>query len=188
MLIVDDCIISDDIADCAFSCSLECCKGMCCVEGDAGAPLESDEIELLQKLMPEVEPYMTREGLEAVRRDGVAVSDPEGQPTTTLVNNRECAFAVWRDGVAFCAIESAYLDGRISFRKPVSCHLYPIRVDDYGEFRAVNYHRWEVCRASLCNPDTINTPLYVYLREPLVRKFGEEWYNELVNQIENTKQ
>ena len=187
MIIVDDCIVSDDIAECRFGCSLECCKGMCCIEGDAGAPLDADEIPLLQSLLPKIEPYMTPEGIEAVHSQSVAAADPDGQPTTTLVNNRECAFVVQHNGVALCAIESAFRNGDIDFRKPVSCHLYPIRVDDYGEFRAVNYHRWNVCQPSLTNPDTIKTPLYVYLKEPLVRKFGQAWYDELVKQIENTK-
>lgn len=188
MLIVEDCIVSEDIADSLFCCALDKCKGQCCVEGDAGAPLEEVEIPVLQQILPKLKPYMTVEGLEVVQRQGVSDTDPDLNPCTPLVNGRECAFTVWRDGTAMCAIEQAYNDGVISFRKPVSCHLYPIRVDDYGEFRAVNYHRWDVCRCAVAEGRAAGMPLYRYLEEPLVRKFGREWYDELLYQIEQFKE
>ena len=183
MLIVEDCIVSEDIVDSVFCCPLGKCKGMCCVEGDAGAPLEKAEVSELKKILPKIKKYMTKEGLAVVRQQGVSDLDNDNKPCTPLVDGRECAYAVWCDGVAMCAIEQAYNDGVIQFRKPVSCHLYPIRVDDFSEFRAVNYHRWDVCRCAVEAGKETGVPLYQYLKEPLVRKFGQSWYDELLSQV-----
>lgn len=180
MLIVKDCIVSEDIAEQRFCCDLACCHGQCCVEGDCGAPLEEAEAELLQRLLPAIEPYMTEKGREAVAREGVSVPDNADEPSTPLVDGRECAFVAWgADGTAYCAIEQAYRDGKTEFQKPVSCHLYPIRVDCYGDFTAVNYHRWEVCRCAAGQGE----PLYLMLKEPLIRKFGQAWYDELLEAV-----
>lgn len=188
MLIVENCIISENIADKCFCCDLDQCKGQCCVEGDAGAPLEEDEVAILEKIYPEVKPYMTEEGQRVVEATGVASKDNAGEPCTPLVDNRECAYVVWEEGKALCAIEKAYRDGKIDYKKPVSCHLYPIRVDDYGEFTALNYHEWDVCKSAVCKGKAAGEPLYQYLKEPLVRRFGEEWYNELLEQVELFKE
>ena len=185
MLIVKDCIVSDHLADLCFACDLAKCKGACCVEGDSGAPLLESEVAVLEAILPEVEPYMTPEGIAAVREQGVAVRDKEGDLGTPLIDGSACAYISYGDdGCALCAIEKAYrlspFTSHLSpFPKPVSCHLYPIRVEDYGEFTAVNYHRWEVCRAAIGHGD----PLYIYLKEPLIRRFGSEWYEELLEQI-----
>ena len=181
MLIVKDCIVSEDIAEKKFGCDLAACKGQCCVEGDCGAPLEENEIPILKRILPQVEPYMTPEGLEVVRRDGVSALDNAAEPCTPLINNRECAYVAWgEDGTAYCAIEKAYRDGKIDYMKPVSCHLYPIRVDVFGTFTAVNFHQWDVCRCAM----GCGEPLYIGLKEPLIRRFGEEWYAELVRECE----
>ncbi len=185
MIIVQSAIVSDDIADRCFCCDLKQCKGQCCVDGDSGAPLEADEAELLAKLLPEIRPYMTEEGLRVVDSVGVSAIDSDGDLGTSLVNNRECAFVCWDDeGTAYCAIERAYLDGKIAFRKPVSCHLYPIRIENYGSFQAVNYHRWDICQCAVECGKQQGVLLYKYLKEPLIRNFGEAWYEELVEQIE----
>lgn len=184
MIIVENAIISEDIADRCFCCDIAQCHGMCCVEGDAGAPLEKTECEELTKIMPILRNYMTAEGIAEVERLGVSAVDETGAPCTPLVNNRECVYAVFENGVAMCAIEKAYLDKKITFRKPVSCHLYPIRIEDYGEFQTVNYHVWDVCRSAVCNGEKQGTPLYIYLKEPLIRRFGKRWYNELVARCE----
>ena len=182
MLVVKNTIVSDDIAECRFACDLACCKGQCCVDGDCGAPLLESEISDLERVLPEVLPYMTDEGRDVVQREGVWALDNVEEPCTPLVGNRECAFVAWGDdGTAYCAIEQAFRDGKIDYQKPVSCHLYPIRVDDYEEFTAVNYHRWDVCRHAVNNPDA--QPLYIYLRDPLIRRFGQEWYDELLQQV-----
>lgn len=184
MLIVQNTIVSDDIVDCCFACDLACCKGQCCVEGDCGAPLEKEEIPVLERILPEVLPYMTEAGRAVVDKTGVWTYDNAWEPCTPLVNNRECAYVVWGDnGTAYCAVEQAYRDGKVDFMKPVSCHLYPIRVDDYEEFTAVNYHQWEVCRSARQKGAESGVPLYRYLREPLIRKFGQEWYDELLSLI-----
>lgn len=183
MLIVQDCIISEDIADQCFCCDLAQCKGQCCVEGDCGAPLLEEEIPILERILPTVEPYMTEAGIEVVHRDGVSALDNAAEPCTPLVNNCECAYVAWgEDGTAFCAIEQAYRNGKIDWQKPISCHLYPLRIDEYGEFKSVNYHRWDVCRCAVVKGREYGVPLYKYLREPLIRRFGQEWYDELVEQ------
>lgn len=187
MLIVENCIISENIADRCFCCDLAQCKGQCCVDGDAGAPLREDEIPILERIYPAIEPYMTDAGRQAVEKQGVATFDNAGEPCTPLVNNRECAYVVWDGDVALCAIEKAFRDGMVGFQKPISCHLYPIRVDDFGEFTALNYHEWDVCRAAVCKGRKTGVPLFKYLKEPLIRRFGKEWYAELCEQAEILK-
>lgn len=187
MLIVDDCIISDNLADVRFCCDLAVCKGACCVEGDCGAPLDKEEIPILERIYPAVKPYMTEEGVEAVEREGFSSIDVDGLPCTPLVNNRECAYAVVEDGLTLCAIEKAWRDGKVDFQKPISCHLYPVRIEDFGEFKAVNYHEWDICRCAVKKGRGEGFPLYRYLETPLVRRFGQEWYDELCQQCENLK-
>ena len=172
MIVVGNSIVSDDIADCRFACDLSVCKGACCVEGDSGAPLLEEEVTELERVLPEVLPRLTPEGRASVEAQGVAVRDKDGDLGTPLVDGGACAYITYgEDGCALCALQGLY--------KPVSCHLYPIRVEDYGEFTAVNYHRWNICRAAMGKGE----PLYVYLKEPLVRRFGQEWYDELIEQI-----
>lgn len=187
MLIVDDCIISDNLADVRFCCDIAQCKGACCVEGDCGAPLDKDEIPVLERIYPDVKPYMTAEGVAVVERDGVSAIDVDGLPCTPLVNNRECAYAIVENGLTLCAIEKAFRDGKVDFQKPISCHLYPVRIEDYGDFKAVNYHEWDVCRCAVNKGRAEGKPLYQYLKEPLVRRFGQRWYDELAEQCENKK-
>lgn len=184
MLIVDDCIISDHLADLCFACDLVQCKGACCVEGDCGAPLEKEEIPVLERIYPDVKPYMSDEGIDVVEREGVSGLDVDKLPCTPLVDNRDCAYAVHEDGMTLCAIEKAWRDGKCDFRKPISCHLYPVRVENFGEFKAVNYHEWDICRCALVKGRSEGKPLYQYLKDPLVRRFGQEWYDELVRQCE----
>lgn len=190
MIIVGNTIVSDDIADCRFGCDLSCCKGACCIDGDSGAPLREEEVDILERILPEVEPYMTPEGIAAVREQGVAVRDNDGDLGTPLIAGNACAYITYGDdGCALCAIEKAYRQATLSsphsplsslhFPKPVSCHLYPIRVEDYGEFTAVNYHQWDICRCAKGHGD----PLYITLKEPLIRRFGNDWYEELLEQI-----
>ncbi|MBP5548266.1 MAG: DUF3109 family protein [Bacteroidales bacterium] len=188
MIIVDDCIISDNLADVRFSCDLEKCKGACCVEGDCGAPLEKEEIAVLERIYPEVKPYMTPEGVAVVESEGVSSLDVDKLPCTPLVNNRECAYSVECEGKTLCAIEMAWREGKIDYPKPISCHLYPVRIEDYGEFKAVNYHEWDVCRCALAKgKEAGGRPLYEYLEVPLLRRFGRAWYEELCEQCRNRK-
>ena len=184
MLIVQNTIVSEDVVDCCFCCDLAQCKGCCCVEGDFGAPLLEEEIPILKQILSQVRPYMTEEGRRVVDNEGVSSLDNAADPCTPLVDNRECAYVAWgSDGTAYCAIEQAYRDGCIDFPKPVSCHLYPIRVDDFGEFTAVNYHEWDVCSCARIKGKETGIPLYRYLEQPLIRRFGQSWYDELLEQI-----
>ncbi|MEE1097199.1 MAG: DUF3109 family protein [Bacteroidales bacterium] len=182
MLLVGECIVSEDVKTTSFCCDLSKCKGCCCVEGDAGAPLLKEELPVIEKLLPQIKPYMNQEGIEAIK-DGFWEKDTDGDLCTKIIEGRDCAFVVYENDIALCAIERAYRDGKIDFQKPISCHLYPIRVKDYGEFQALNYHRWDICKDALKNEKA--EPLYKVLKEPLIRRFSEKWYEELVWVIEN---
>ncbi len=185
MLIVDDCIISDNLVDVCFCCDLQQCRGACCVEGDCGAPLEEDEVAVLERIYPYVKPYMSLEGVDVVDREGVWSLDVDKLPCTPLVNNAECAYSISENGVTLCAIEKAWRDGKVDFRKPISCHLYPVRIENFGEFKAVNYHEWDICHCAVVKGRVEGEPLYRYLKESLVRRFGQQWYDELVDQCES---
>lgn len=180
MIEIDDKIVSTDILSECFACDLGKCKGICCVEGDAGAPLEIDEVDILEEEYPNYAPFMTAEGRAEVERQGFMVVDSDGDYTTPLVDNAACAYAFEEDGVTFCAIERAYREGKCSFLKPISCHLYPIRVKQFrnGSY-GLNYHRWAVCSSARECGKKIGVPVYKALREPIVRRFGEEFYRSL---------
>ena len=180
MIEIDDKIVSSDLLRECFACDLGKCKGICCVEGDAGAPLELDEVDLLEEEYENYAPYMTEEGRQEVERQGFMVVDSDGDYTTPLVNNAECAYAFSENGVTFCAIERAYREGKCSFLKPISCHLYPIRVKQFsnGSY-GLNYHRWSVCRDAVECGKKIGLPVYKALKEPIIRRFREEFYKAL---------
>ena len=179
MIQIDDKIISTDILTEHFCCDLSKCKGECCVEGDSGAPLDIDEVDQLEMEYQNYKPYMTPEGIEEIERQGFMVVDVDGDYTTPLIDNAACAYSFEENGVVFCAIERAYRQGRVPFYKPVSCHLYPIRVGEYGPYRALNYDRWDVCKMAVLKGQKENLPIYKFLKEPLIRRFGEDWYAEL---------
>jgi len=161
---------------------------MCCVYGESGAPLEDDEIIILQEAYSQIKSYMTAAGIAVVEKQGVYATDSDDDKVTPLIGNSEdCAYACAEKGVIFCAIEKAYMNGMIGFRKPVSCHLYPIRITKYNDFDAVNYHPWSICSDALKLGEKKGTPLYIFLKEPLIRKYGGEWYKELCLAAEHTK-
>ncbi|HIW87316.1 MAG TPA: DUF3109 family protein [Candidatus Onthomorpha intestinigallinarum] len=182
MMVVGNCLVSQDIGTVCFRCDLKRCGGLCCVEGDAGAPLEEDEIGKIESILPKVEPFMEERAVEIVRDEGFWTRDEEGTLCTNIIEQRECVFVCYEDGKALCALEKAFRAGCTDFVKPISCHLYPIRVRDYGEFKALNYHSWQVCASALCNDR--DKALYKVLKEPLIRKFSEQWYKELEEAIE----
>ncbi len=184
MIIVDDILVSDDIKEIYFACNLQACKGDCCVDGDAGAPLEESEISVIEDNLPEILPYMTKDGIAAVNKNGVFEYDIDGEFVTTLVDGDECAFVYTKKGISYCAIEKAFNDGKIDFQKPISCHLYPIRLSFVGKTLAINYHEWYICSSALQHGKKVGIPLYKYLKDPIIRKFGKEWYNKLVVEIE----
>jgi hypothetical protein len=186
MIKVGEILVSDDIKNVEFVCHLEKCKGACCVEGDLGAPLEDDELELIKEIQSKVKPYLTPEGREAIKKQGPYVLDEDGDYSTPTIKGRECAYAHYdKEGVLKCGIEQAYLDGKISWRKPISCHLYPIRITKKKDFEAINYHKWSICSAACSYGKSLQVPLYKFLKDPLVRKYGEDWYNELVIALES---
>ena len=173
-------IVSEDIIEKDFMCNLSACKGVCCVGGDAGAPLEEEEVKILQKIYPNIKPFLRPEGIKVIEEQGVFVTLEDGELETPLVNNANCAYVNFDNrGVAICGIEDAYNQGEISWEKPVSCHLYPVRVKDYSEFSAVNYHKWEICDDACTLGKELQIPIYKFVKEALIRKFGEDWYMEL---------
>ena len=181
MVQINDTVVSFDLFEETFVCDLATCKGACCIEGDSGAPLEMDEIAEIEEAMEVVWDDLTPEAREVIDRQGVAYVDQQGDLVTSIVNNRECVFSFVdpSDGCRKCALEKAYRDGRTSFYKPISCHLYPVRLTKYEKFTAVNYHRWEICQCAVECGKRLGVPLYKFLKEPLTRRFGEEWYHEL---------
>lgn len=189
MIKVGEILVSDDIRDVEFVCHLEKCKGACCVEGDLGAPLELDELETMKSIQKEVAPFLTEEGRKAIKEQGPYLLDEDGDYSTPTIGGRECAYALYDEkGVLKCGIEQAYLDGKIGFRKPISCHLYPIRITQKkGGFEAVNYHKWSICSDACKFGRSLQVPLYKFLKEPLIRKYGQGWYDELVQQIESSE-
>jgi hypothetical protein len=184
MIIHENTIISDDLREVCFCCDLQKCKGACCVEGDAGAPLEEEEISFLEDHLEEIKEFMRPEGIAEVEKNGVFDYDSHAHLVTPLVNGRECAFVYFHDGIAACAVEKAFEAGKIPFRKPLSCHLYPIRISRLKNYDAVNYHKWHVCRKALDLGDKQKLPLYRFLEAPLIRKYGRTWYNRLLKLIE----
>lgn len=180
MLQIDDTIISFDIFEKRFVCDLHACKGMCCVEGDSGAPLNYNEIEKLSEILPVIWNDLSDEAKEVIKNQGIFYIDQEGEPVTSIVNGRECVFTYTdKEGIWKCAIEKAYNEGKTDFQKPVSCHLYPIRIQKFNDFAAVNYHKWDICNNACILGEKLKTPLYKFLKNPLIRRFGEDWYSQL---------
>lgn len=189
MIKVGEVLVSDDIRKVEFVCHLEKCKGACCVEGDLGAPLEEDELALMHEIQDGVKSYLSEEGLKAIAEQGPYILDEDGDYSTPTIGGRECAYAIYDNtGTLKCGIEQAWLDGKVGFRKPISCHLYPIRITKKKDFEAVNYHKWSICSAACSHGQALKVPLYKFLREPLIRKYGEKWYGELVAAIEGEEQ
>ncbi len=181
-------IVSEDIIEKDFVCNLSACKGACCVDGDAGAPLEEQEIEILKEIYPKVKPFLSQEGVKVIEKQGIFITTKEGELETPLIREADCAFVNFDDrGIALCAIEEAYNQGEVTWKKPVSCHLYPVRVKDYSEFSAVNYHRWDICDDACTLGDTLQVPIYKFVKEALIRKFGEDWYFELEKVAQSMK-
>ncbi len=177
---IHDKIISTQIFDRKFVCDLNACKGACCIKGDAGAPLDEEEANILEENIDKIKPFMRKEGIEEVDKTGVFYIDQENDMATTLVNEQECAFVFFDEkGITKCAIEKAQSEGAIDFKKPLSCHLYPIRVKKFNDFTALNYNHWDICEPACSCGDKFNVPVYKFLREPLIRAFGDSFYEEL---------
>ena len=179
MIQIEDKIISQEIFDQQFLCDLNACKGACCVEGDSGAPLLKNEAKELEKSYSIIRKYLSVDGKEAIKKQGFSVIDSDNDLTTPLVNNRECAYVFNDSGVTKCAIEKAYLEDEISFKKPISCHLYHIRITEYKEFDAVNYESNKICSPACKLGELLKVSVFRFLKEPLIRKYGKSFYTEL---------
>ncbi len=188
MIEVGKVLVSDDVISKRFVCDLSKCKGACCVEGDLGAPVDEDEIEKLEDVYDEVAPYLTEEGRKVVEKEGVVVNDWEGEFSTPTINGRECVYAIYdNEGILKCGIEQAYLDGKINWRKPISCYLYPIRITKLQNVDALNYDVWSICAPACDLGESLKVEVYKFLKEPLIKKYGEEWYRELELKIESNE-
>ena len=172
-------IVSEEILEKEFVCNLSACKGTCCVDGDAGAPLSLEETDVLKEIYPKVKPFLRKEGIKAIEEQGASVIGFDGEPETTLIDGKDCAYVIFDGKTALCGIEQAYNQGIVTWKKPISCHLYPIRIKEYSDFAAVNYHKWHICDDACDLGKELGVPVYVFLKESLIRKFGQEWYNEL---------
>lgn len=174
MLLIDDKVVSLDIIENFFCCNLDKCLGSCCIEGDAGAPITAAEEEEIKKALPAVMEYLSRGAREVIEEQGISYRDPEGELVTSIVNGADCVFTTYAPGgKCLCALEKAWREGKTSFMKPLSCHLYPIRLTHYPSFTALNYHRWKICKCAEVEGRAKNIRIYQALKEPLIRAFGK---------------
>lgn len=177
---VGDKLVSSELFEKEFVCNLKACKGICCVEGDDGAPLTMEEVSLLEENVEKIKPYMTEEGKAQIEKDGVFYIDRENVPVTTLNEGKECSFVTQdENGTYMCTIEQAYNDGKIDFNKPISCHLYPIRVKEYRSFTSLNYDKWPICNDACALGEELGVSVYQFLKDPLIRAFGQKFFEDL---------
>lgn len=184
MLIVGNVLVSEELIDKCFCCDIAKCKGACCVDGDLGAPITPEEVTEIEDYYPDFQKYMTEEGVAVVENGGTFVfTGGDSFDTPLMASNNACAFVCFEDGIAKCAIEKCFRNGEIPFRKPISCYLYPIRVSRVGEYEALNYDHWSICKTAVENGNRLKLPVYQFLQEPLIAKYGEEWYAELEEMV-----
>lgn len=190
MIRIGDILISDDVLEKFFLCDLEICKGACCVEGDLGAPLEKEELKDLENNYDKIKPFLSEEGQKAIDQQGLYILDFEGDYSTPTIGGKECAYAIYdENGYLKCGIENAYESGASNFKKPISCHLYPVRISNNKTNIAVNYDQWHICNSACLLGEKLKVPVYKFLKEPLTRKFGEKWYQQLESYaIEKSKE
>ena len=180
MIQIEDKIISRDIFEQSFCCDLSKCEGFCCVEGQSGAPLEEEETTILESILPVIRPFLQEKALKFIKEKGAWETDADGEKVTPLINvNEECVYAYFENNICKCAIEKAYNEGLIDFIKPISCHLYPIRITNYDDFEALNYHNWHVCKPARDLGKKNNIPVFRFLKEAITRKYGERFYKEM---------
>lgn len=180
-------IVSEEILEKEFVCNLSACKGACCVDGDAGAPLDEEETRILAEIYPKIKPFLRPEGIKAIEEQGTHVVSDFGELETTLIDGKDCAYVIFDRKTALCGIEQAYNQGLVDWKKPVSCHLYPIRVKEYSDFSAVNYHKWHICDDACSLGKELEVPVYKFVKEALVRKFGQQWFEDLEKVAQDLK-
>ena len=189
MIEIGKTLISTELLEEHFVCDLNKCKGECCIAGDYGAPLDKSELKEIEKYYPIVKPLLQERALKSLEEQGLYMKDDEGDWVTPLINgNEECAFTIFENGIAKCSFEKAYYDGQIPWKKPISCHLYPVRIKKLKNYDALNYDRWNVCAPACKLGKSLKVPVYQFLKESLTRKYGEEWYNELTIAAEMWKE
>ena len=179
MIVHENTLVSLDILENEFVCNLSKCKGICCVEGEFGAPLEEEELTIIQNELPAILPYLNPGARKKIEIHGFYETDSDGDLVTQCMSGRDCVFAISEKGVYKCGIEKAYEEGKTTFKKPVSCHLYPARLDKVGEYIAINYNVWEICSPACKFGAKLKVPVYKFLKDSLVRRFGAEWYEGL---------
>ncbi len=173
-------LVSTDLLTEDFVCNLSACKGACCVEGSSGAPLTTEEIKLIEGSLEKIKPFLGKEGRAEIEKKGVSYLDDDDEPVTMLNKGKKCAFMTTDDkGIAKCGIETAYREGAISFNKPASCHLYPIRENKLKNQTALHYDRWSICTAACSLGKELSVPVYKFLKEPIVRVYGQAFYDEM---------
>lgn len=189
MILIDNKIIADDVTQEHFICNLKVCKGECCVKGEGGAPLEDEEVGILDDIYDTIEPYLTEEGKAEIEKQGRYTMNDKGVMVTPLINGGACAYLNYDAlGIAKCGIQTAYEDGKIDFPKPISCHLYPIRIEKLHDFEAINYSRWDICSTACSLGKEKQVAIYQFLKEPLVRKYGQDFYDQLDATVQHLKQ
>jgi len=186
MVQIDNTLISLDIFDKHFCCDLSKCFGQCCVDGDSGAPLNDDELLEIENVYQKVKKYLPEKNIDILEKNQYDL-DFEGDFVTPLVDAKDCAYVFYEDKIAKCAIEKAFLNGETNYKKPISCHLYPIRITKYADYDAINYHQWQICQPACQNGNQLQLPLYKFLKEPLIRKYGQDWYERLEGAAEALK-
>ena len=188
MFQINKTLVSESIIENDFVCNLSACKGACCVEGDAGAPLEPKEIDTIRDNFPSIKKYLNKKSLEEIDKQGLFVEKENGELETPIINGKECVYLSFdNQNFGHCSFEKAYNDGLISWKKPISCHLYPVRTKDFSEFTSVNYDKWSICSDACKLGKELKVPVYKFVKEALVRKFGEKWYFELEQIASNLK-
>ncbi|MDE6008990.1 MAG: DUF3109 family protein [Muribaculaceae bacterium] len=185
MLLIKDTLVSLDLIERFFVCNLDKCLGQCCVDGDAGAPLLPEEKREIDRHLDAILPLLNPKAREVVKEEGSSYIDEEGDLVTQIVEGKDCVFTTYAEGgKCLCALEKAYREGRLPQLKPSSCHLYPVRLKQVGDFTALNFHRWKICKPAETLGRAQGVRAYIFLKEPLIRKFGEEWYEELCRTAE----
>ncbi len=187
MIVNGKTVISDDIKEQSFVCDLSKCKGACCVEGDLGAPLDNNELEILDSIYESVRPYLSESGRDAIEAQGKYIYDSDGEYSTPTIDGKECAYAIHgENNILKCGIEAAWMDGMTSFQKPISCHLYPVRVTKYDDYDALNYDRWPICSDACTLGEKLQVPVYKFVKDALIRKYGSAWYEDFLKLVESS--
>ncbi len=180
MLQIENTLVSIDVVKENFKCDIKKCKGLCCVHGDSGAPLEEFELNILKDIYPAIKPYLRYEGIITIENEGTYVIDKDKEYVTPIINGKECAYTVFENGVAKCGIELAFINRKTEFRKPLSCCLYPVRIKKHNTFDAVNYDRWKICEPARELGNNLNLPVYKFVEDALISKYGKEWFKKLI--------